>query len=220
MLSGPMKDQYVGDYNDFVKYALLHAILAQELPLLVCWILTRDDGSTEGGKLGYLDKPSIFRPLDPAAFDTMADLVANGSRSVAAIEASGLLPDAGYFSRLLEDHSSSPSVFFRELWRQPRSVVFFDPDNGLEIASKPRGRRDSAIHLLERGRRKRSDSDIPSSSCSTSPARSEPRTSTGSSSGSAKRLARTSSGCEAHTSRSCSLLRQCTRIDCGGRPEI
>jgi hypothetical protein len=142
-----MKDQYVGDYNDFVKYALLRAILAQELPLLVCWMLTPDDGSSEGGKLAYLEKASTFRDLDPDAFDAMAELVAAASRSVAKIEVSGLLNGARHFSRPLEDHPSSRSVFFRELWRRPPSVTFFDPDNGFEVPSKPLGLRDSSKYI-------------------------------------------------------------------------
>jgi hypothetical protein len=142
-----VKNQYVGDYNDFVKYALLRAILAHELPLLVCWMLTPDDGSSEGGKLAYLGQPSDFRHLDPDAFDAMAELVAAGSRSLAQVEASGLLAGAAYFSRRLEDHSSSRSVFFREVWRQPPSVTFFDPDNGFEVPSKPPGLRDSCKYI-------------------------------------------------------------------------
>jgi hypothetical protein len=144
-----VKDQYVGDYNDFVKYALLRAILAQELPLLVCWMLTPDDRSSEGGKLAYLERPSTFRHLDPEAFDAMAEIVA-GSRSVAQVEASELLTGVDYFSRRLEDHSSSRSVFFRELWRQPPAVTFFDPDNGFEVASKPIGLRDSSKYIYWR----------------------------------------------------------------------
>jgi hypothetical protein len=142
-----VKDQYVGDYNDFVKYALLRAILAQELPLLVCWMLTSNDESSEGGKLAYLKKPSEFRRLDPEAFDAMTQLVADGSRSIAEVEASGLLTGAVNFSMQLEDHASSRNVFFRELWRQPPAVTFFDPDNGFEVSSKPRGLRDSSKYI-------------------------------------------------------------------------
>jgi HD domain len=142
-----LKNQYVGDYNDFVKYALLRAIVAQELPLLVCWMLTRDDTSSEGGKLGYLEKASTFRHLDPESFDAMAALVAAGSRSVSEVEDSGLLPGAAYLSRQLEDHPSSRNVFFRALWRQPPAVTFFDPDNGFEVPSKPRGLRDSSKYV-------------------------------------------------------------------------
>jgi hypothetical protein len=142
-----VKDQYVGDYNDFVKYALLRAILAHELPLLACWMLTPDDRSTEGGKLAYLEKRESFRHLDPEAFDVMAQLVAAGSRSIAEVEASELLTGAAYFSQRLDDHSSSRSSFFRELWRRPPSVTFFDPDNGFEVPSKPPGLRDSCKYI-------------------------------------------------------------------------
>lgn len=142
-----VKDQYVGDYNDFVKYALLRAILAQELALLVCWMLTRNDETSEGGKLAYLAKPAEYRHLDPDAFDAMAKLIADGSRSVADVETSGLLPGAAYFSKVIDDHASSRRAFFRELWRQPPAVTFFDPDNGFEVPSKPRGLRDSAKYV-------------------------------------------------------------------------
>jgi hypothetical protein len=142
-----MKDQYVGDYNDFVKYALLRAILAKKLPLLVCWMLTANDGSSEGGKLSYLEKPSTFRHLDSEAFDTMARLIATDSRSVAEVETSGLLSGATYFSRPLEDHSPSRTVFFRELWQRPSAVTFFDPDIGFEIDTRPRGRRHSSKYI-------------------------------------------------------------------------
>jgi hypothetical protein len=117
-----MKDQYVGDYNDFVKYALLRAVLAQGLPLLVCWMLTESDGSSDGGKVAYLRQPERFRELDPENFDLMARLVGAGKRSVAAIEASGLLPGARYFPRTLEGD-------------EPPAVVFLDADNGFEVAS-------------------------------------------------------------------------------------
>lgn len=117
-----MKDQYVGDYNDFVKYALLRTVLGQGLPLVVCWMLTESDGSSDGGKLAYLRRQSTFRDLDPENFDLMAKLVGAGERSVAAVEASGLLAGARFCARTLEGG-------------EPPSVVFFDADNGFEVAS-------------------------------------------------------------------------------------
>ena len=35
-----MKEQYVGDENDYRKYALLRALAATGLKLGVCWMLT------------------------------------------------------------------------------------------------------------------------------------------------------------------------------------
>jgi hypothetical protein len=79
-----VKDQYVGDYNDFVKYAILRCVLEQSLPLAVCWMLTADDLSGEGGRTGYLSQPSKNHHLDPALFEFFQALVRQGNRSVAA----------------------------------------------------------------------------------------------------------------------------------------
>jgi hypothetical protein len=144
-----MKNQYVGDYNDFVNYALLRAVLGEGLPLTVCWMLTDDDQGPDGGKLRYLEQPSIFGELDREVFTTLSVIVSANERRVSAIEESGLLSGARYYRRLLEDDTSSRVVFFRGLWEatEPGSVLFFDPDNGFEVPSTPRGRRHSAKYV-------------------------------------------------------------------------
>ena len=44
-----MKDQYFGDINDYRNFGLLRAILrASQLRLLIAWMLTPNDGSTDG----------------------------------------------------------------------------------------------------------------------------------------------------------------------------
>ena len=44
-----MKDQYFGDINDYRKYGLLRAVVCTSgLRLMVAWMLTPDDGSTDG----------------------------------------------------------------------------------------------------------------------------------------------------------------------------
>jgi hypothetical protein len=144
-----MKNQYVGDYNDFVNYAVLRAILGEGLPLTVCWMLTDDDQGPDGRKLRYLERPSIFGELDRDVFTTLSALVSANERRVSAIEESGLLPGVRYYGRLLEDDTSSRLTFFRGLWEaaEPESVLFFDPDNGFEVRSTPRGRRHSAKYV-------------------------------------------------------------------------
>ncbi|HEX8408058.1 MAG TPA: hypothetical protein VF883_04300 [Thermoanaerobaculia bacterium] len=42
-----MKNQYFGDVNDYVKYGMLRAF-AQEVSVAVVWMMTPDDGSTDG----------------------------------------------------------------------------------------------------------------------------------------------------------------------------
>lgn len=49
-----MKHQYVGDINDYRKYALLRALSSGGTNQVgVCWMLTPDDGGADGAKLAY-----------------------------------------------------------------------------------------------------------------------------------------------------------------------
>jgi len=53
-----MKNQYFGDIHDYRKYGLLRSIIeATQLRLLVAWMLTPDDGGSDGSRLSYLNKP-------------------------------------------------------------------------------------------------------------------------------------------------------------------
>ena len=55
-----MKNQYFGDINDYQKYGLLRTISRDTgLRLAVCWMLTPDDGRSDGKKTGYVDRPMI-----------------------------------------------------------------------------------------------------------------------------------------------------------------
>jgi hypothetical protein len=138
-----MKDQYVGDVNDYVKYSVLRAIGRAYAPsLLVCWMLTADDNRSDGLKTSYLSRPDHYRHVDPALFDALSDLVARGDRSTRLIESSGAVPGATFYADLLEDQSAARDRFMSGLWTAARGhrVVFFDPDNGLDVRSVPAGR--------------------------------------------------------------------------------
>jgi hypothetical protein len=140
-----MKNQYVGDKSDYLKYALLRAIRRHtELPLEVCWMLTPDDRGQDGKDTGYLQQPGKYRRVDPELFDLLAELISDPARTVADIEA-GPLQGAGFQSDWLSDSLGPRARYFDEVMAstKPRSLVFFDPDNGLEIASRAKGRRDS-----------------------------------------------------------------------------
>lgn len=140
-----MKNQYVGDKSDYLKYALLRAIRRHaEVPLEVCWMLTPSDHGPDGKENGYLEQPGKYREVDPELFDFLAGLVKKPDRTVADIER-GPLASAGFQSDLLSDSPGLRAPYFDEVVAstKPGSLVFFDPDNGLEIASKRRGRKDS-----------------------------------------------------------------------------
>jgi len=146
-----MKHQYFGDINDYRKYGLLRALQScGDSKLLVTWMLTPDDGGRDGQRRSYLRAPDRWRQYDPALFDGLAGLVRSARRlDVSLIEESGLLHSATYHRELVPDPGGA-----RETWRKGLlaaaagvDLVFFDPDNGVEIRSRPVGRRGSSKYV-------------------------------------------------------------------------
>src|SRR5688572_28434035 len=99
-----MKDQYVGDINDFYKYSILRAFQRESgLPLIICWMLTSPDGTGEGAHIDYLAQPTRFRDFDPEVFDGLKSVIFTGQRSIEAIEASGILKTSKFVRSGLND---------------------------------------------------------------------------------------------------------------------
>lgn len=143
-----MKNQYVGDINDYRKYALLRILAGPgDIRIGVCWMLTPGDGRPDGGMTKYLANPSRYRAHDPDLFDLLRSVIATpDNRHLALIEASGILPGAEYFDEIIPDDEGGRSAFFRAAMIKlvQSDLIFFDPDNGLDVPSKARGKRDSS----------------------------------------------------------------------------
>ena len=149
-----MKNQYFGDINDYRKYGLLRALHSTgHGSLLVAWMLTPDDGGQDGEFRSYLkDRPS-WAKYDPSLFNGLADLLRSPSqRSVSFIERSGLLPRTRYHSAVVPDGRSERDGWRKDLLRAASGVnlVFLDPDNGIEVPSKPVGRKGSSKYVTWR----------------------------------------------------------------------
>jgi hypothetical protein len=145
-----MKDQYFGDVNDYRKYGLLRVLVRSSgLRLLVSWMLTPDDGSSDGEFRRYLQKPRSFRACDPVLFDALADLTSGSARAVSLIEASELLPRATFFRDLVPDDRLGRARFGSRLVAASADtdLVFLDPDNGIEVTSKPVGCKGSSKYV-------------------------------------------------------------------------
>lgn len=146
-----MKDQYFGDVNDFRKYGLLRLLAIPDgLRLGVCWMLTETDGRPDGKNLAYLDHPKKYRHRDPDLFDWLRQVVGvEKDRRTARIEDSTLLGSALFKSEVLTDNRQKRSEYFTECATSFAGcdLVFFDPDNGLEIKSTQRGHKDSCKFL-------------------------------------------------------------------------
>lgn len=144
-----MKNQYFGDINDYRKYGLLRCFARAELRPLLCWMLTADDGSTDGQKRGYLEKPIKWRHRDPGLFDALVHLVGRPDpATVHDICESGLISGATDHATLLEDAVSQRDAYFSALHaRLIGDIAFFDPDNGLEVKSVRRGNKSSSKYV-------------------------------------------------------------------------
>ncbi len=149
-----MKDQYFGDINDYRKYGLLRAVIgAAGFRVLVAWMLTPDDESTDGKFISYLEHPDRWSRHDPELFRCMKSLLSGGrKRRVARMEGLGLLPDAGYYAARVPETARERDRWFGALMKRARDhdMVFLDPDNGLEVRSKPCGRKGSSKYLYWR----------------------------------------------------------------------
>lgn len=144
-----MKDQYFGDVNDYRKYGLLRAIQScGDLRLLVAWMLTPNDPSRDGEIRGYLERPASLDRCDPDLHRGLRRLVARG-RSVSRIETSRLLPRTDYYSARVPDGREPRAVWRRGLLEaaRGRDLVFLDPDNGIEVKSRPIGTRFSSKYV-------------------------------------------------------------------------
>jgi len=113
-------------------------------------MLTEDDGSTDGKFIQYLQEPGKWEHYDPPLYRELANLLNNCSvRNVGLIEDSVLLNGSDYYSKLVPDDTTGRNSWFSELVSASNDsdLIFLDPDNGLEIASKPYGRKSSSKYL-------------------------------------------------------------------------
>jgi hypothetical protein len=137
-----MKNQYFGDINDYRKYGILRALQAGSgLPLAVCWMLTPDDGGPDGRKVDYLQDPNRWRGLDPEVYDALAAALREERRTIEVAEQS-FLSSAISHPDILSHGSEERDGYFSDLLGRTSasSLVFFDPDNGIEVKSKPFGK--------------------------------------------------------------------------------
>lgn len=146
-----MKNQYFGDINDYRKYGLLRSLQSgSKRKLLVAWMLTPDDGGRDGGLRSYLRQPEKWRRFDPELFDGLAAaLQATSAPQVSLIEGSGLLPGSTFYSAVVPDARRERDLWRRGLMESTSGVdlVFVDPDNGIEIPSRPVGRKGSSKYV-------------------------------------------------------------------------
>ena len=146
-----MKDQYFGDINDYRKYGILRALQSKGRgTLLVAWMLTPDDDSRDGEFRSYLEDPATWKCYDRELFASMRGLLRSAPvPKVSLMEKAGLLPNTLYYSKVVPDKRDLRDAWRRGLLDATRNadLVFVDPDNGIEVPSKPIGRRGSSKYV-------------------------------------------------------------------------
>ena len=151
-----MQNGYVGDIGDFGKYGLLRYLTGMHgepldppgLRLGVAWYVNHQDPpGAAGNHIGYLspvsDHAQRFRGCDPVLWHSLRLLVFNDRRRIAAVQASGILPDdtryhAGKFRYCRNSRICPARVERRQRWFQDviigteeAEIVFVDPDVGI-----------------------------------------------------------------------------------------
>lgn len=129
-----MKDQYFGDFGDYQKVSLLEHLQKQKLKVVVHWMKTRDDDSTDGKHITYLTKPERWRTYSPEVFDYLKAKVESQGRNLRHIENSPFCAECEFISEYIENTGDRKKALRRAIARD-RDIILFDPDNGIEVAS-------------------------------------------------------------------------------------
>lgn len=147
-----MKVQYFGDENDYRKFALLRLLSeVGAFRIGVCWMLTEADESTHGARRGYLRQPEKWRACDPPLFDALTKTPPEPAISdLRRLEGEALITGATFFEELTPDSRPGRESFHGRCMSAfaERSLVFLDPDNGLEIKSVAKGRKRSSKYAF------------------------------------------------------------------------
>jgi hypothetical protein len=143
-----MKNQYFGDISDYRKYGLLRCLQGSGLGVTVSWMLTPDDGGNDGKLTDYLDDPDSWRHHDPELFDALRKALSHPRhRKVGA--ATSFLKGANFVEDVLDGSVDARVAWFDRTVESISSttLLFLDPDNGLEVASTGRNTRGSEKYI-------------------------------------------------------------------------
>lgn len=148
-----MQNKYVGDVGDFGKYGMLRYLFQVScLKRGVNWCLVqREEQNNDGKHIDYLNlcpkhpHPKLqdeFIKCDEQLYKIMQLLVAGNKRSITEIENLQILGEKTIF------YSGKLGSIDRKAWHQnglialkKADIVFFDPDNGLEVKTYPKTRK-------------------------------------------------------------------------------
>jgi len=146
-----MKNQYFGDINDYKKYSLLRNLGDKgKISTVICWLLTLNDLKPDGHRIHYLKEPERWRQFDPAVYDFLyKQVIEHRIRRVDSLESNNILPNCRFYSEIVKDNPDSREEYLQRFLEHSHGadLIFFDPDNGIEVKSVPFGRKNSSKYL-------------------------------------------------------------------------
>jgi hypothetical protein len=145
-----MKNQYFGDVNDYRKYGLIRLLVdGGKIKTGVCWMLTPDDTRADGKFTEYLADPKKYKDFDPDLYEFLSQCISSNARNVLEVVKSDKFPSTVFYNPILKDDAVQREQYFSNMYNlfQDVDLIFFDPDNGLEVKSKLLGQKDSSKYL-------------------------------------------------------------------------
>jgi hypothetical protein len=133
-----MRNQYIGDSIDYVKYCLLRIFINHGCTLGINWYLNSDNTTADIIDGAIVSEHDI--PGDREFFRELNALTSVKARKISDVEQSNLLPGAVYFGEII-DRGVDDSARYEEqrsLWNSLAlrklsdcSLVYLDPDEGI-----------------------------------------------------------------------------------------
>lgn len=131
-----MKNQYFGDINDFRKYIIIKGLAEAGMePISIIWMLTEDiENNKDGRKIKFIEADK-YKNIDSELYSILTKNISN--RNVSVIENSNYFKNVTYFNELVPCKEILRREWFERVKKnvQNSKLVFFDPDNGIEIKS-------------------------------------------------------------------------------------
>jgi len=112
-------------------------------------MLTENDARTDGKHVSYLQKTDSWRTYDPELYDFLQDCLKKNNRNVKNIEKTSFLPSSKFYSTIVTDSREPREKYFSRLHALARNcnLIFFDPDNGIEVKSIKYGAKNSCKYV-------------------------------------------------------------------------
>jgi len=142
-----MKDQYIGDINDFFKYSILEEIeRSLKKKILVVWMLTK----SEGMDIKYKELENNNKTL----YQKLQKIISSNNRCIKSIES--IYGNYTYQSTPME--KVKRQKYFDEIMEKTKdcNLIFFDPDNGILFNTKKKDNKhiywDEIIEFWNKGK--------------------------------------------------------------------